>query len=321
MSLTSRSVLIISFNTRDLTLACIRSVVDQTDLSTYEIIVLDNKSTDGSADAIAANFPGVHLIRSAENLGFAKGNNVAAREAGGEFLLLLNPDTIVLDRAIDQLMAFAAARPEAGIWGGRTVFADGSLNPASCWQRQTLWSVVCVASGLSSLFRGSSLFNPEGMGGWPRNTVREVDVVSGCFLLIKRELWDSLRGFDPAFFMYGEEADLCLRARSLGARPVVTPEATIVHYGGASERARSDKLVRLLNAKVRLIRRHWSPVLSPIGVGLLAMWPLTRLVAWRVGGVFGKGGGLAAWAEVWRRRREWLSDVAPRTATTSEVRA
>src|SRR5690606_35725860 len=126
--------------------------------------------------------------------------------------------------------------------------------------------VFCVATGLSSLFRGSSLFNPEGYGGWKRDTVREVDIVSGCFFLIRRELWERLGGFDPAFFMYGEEADLCLRARKLGARPMVTPEATIVHYGGASERVRADKMVRLLQAKALLIRRHWGPVAARSGV-------------------------------------------------------
>lgn len=302
------SIIIVSYNTREMTLACLRSVVEQTEPGTYEVIVVDNQSKDGSAEAIAAEFPGMRLIRSAENLGFAGGNNLAAKEAVGEYLLLLNPDTVVLDRAIDRLLAFAKQRPEAGIWGGRTLFADRKLNPASCWGRQTPWSVFCFASGLSAVFRKSSVFNPEGYGGWDRACVREVDIVSGCFLLIVRSRWQALGGFDPAFFMYGEEADLCLRAREQGVRPMVTPEATIIHYGGASETVRTDKVVRLFKAKALLIRRHWGRSAAPVGVGLLSLVALSRSLAWSVVALV-RGASASetsrSWGAVWARRSEW----------------
>ena len=213
------SIIIVSYNTRDITLACLESVYAQTRETSFEVIVLDNASSDGSADAIAGRFPQVRLIRHPINLGFAGGNNLAAKDAAGEFLLLLNPDTVVLNGAIDTLMAFARANPGAGIWGGRTVFADGTLNPTYCWKRQTAWSAFCCGTGLSSLFRGSRVLDPEAMGAWNRDQAPEVDIVSGCFLLITRALWDTLGGFDPAFFMYGEEADMCLRAREHEQRP------------------------------------------------------------------------------------------------------
>jgi GT2 family glycosyltransferase len=272
--------------------------------------VVDHHSHEGSADAIAAEFPGVVLMRSEVNLGFAGANNLAARGATGEFLLLLNPDTVVLGRAVERLVAFAESRPEAGIWGGRTVFADGSLNPTSCWAKPTPWSLLCLGTGLSSVMRRSRVFNPEGYGGWQRDAVREVDIVTGCFLLIRRSLWERLGGFDPAFFMYGEEADLCLRARALGARPVITPEATIVHYGGASERVRADKMVRLLTAKVLLLKRHWRPRLVPLGVAILKAWPLTRGLAWSVVSLGWRRRALeqaGMWWTVWSRRAEWAA--------------
>lgn len=298
-------IVIVSHNTKDMTLACIESVLAQT-MRPHEVIVVDNASTDGSADAIEAEYPQVQLVRSVRNLGFAAANNLAAKESTAEYLLLLNPDTVVREGAIDKLVAFAESRPEGGIWGGRTVFEDGSLNPASCWRRQTLWSLVCMATGLGSLFRGSGWFNPEGNGGWKRDCQREVDIVSGCFLLIRRELWDQLGGFDERFFIYGEDADLCLRARKMGYRPMITPEATIVHYGGASEKVRADKLVRLLTAKMMLIRQHWSPSRVGIGVRLLAAWPLSRLIAFSVLRCAGfKRDALSVWREVWRRKREW----------------
>lgn len=304
------SIIVVSYNTREMTLACLRSVFEQTAAGTFEVIVVDNVSSDGSADAIAAEFPQVKLIRSESNLGFAGGNNLAAKDAVGDYVLLLNPDTLVLDRAIERLIAFADEHPSAGIWGGRTLFADGTLNPASCWGRQSLWSVFCFASGLSSMFRNVPFFDPEGYGGWPRDTVRQVDIVSGCFLLTRRTTWDQLGGFDPAFFMYGEEADLCLRARRIGCRPVVTPVATIIHYGGASEKVRADKMVRLLGAKVRLIRRHWSSWRASIGVPMFALWPLTRAVVWTCVSWLPKRGApeaAASWRSVWKRRREWLA--------------
>ena len=156
------------------------------------------------------------------------------------------------------------------------------------------------------MLRGSSLFNPEGYGGWKRDCEREVDIVSGCFLLIRRELWERLGGFDERFFMYGEDADLCLRARKLGYRPMITPDATIVHYGGVSEKVRAEKLVRLLAAKTMLIRKHWVPSRVGIGVRLLAVWPLSRLIAYSVLRCVGvRRDALSVWREVWHRKREW----------------
>jgi GT2 family glycosyltransferase len=303
------SVLIVSYNTREMTLACLRSLLNQTPGLPLEVRVVDNDSQDGSADAIAAEFPGVVLERSKVNLGFAAANNRAAAGAVGEYLLLLNPDTVVLDRAVERLVAFVESRPEAGIWGGRTVFADGRLNPTSCWARPTPWSLLCLGTGLSSVMRWSRVFNPEAYGGWQRDTVREVDIVTGCFLLIRRSLWERLGGFDRAFFMYGEEADLCLRARALGVRPVVTPEATIVHYGGASERVRADKLVRLLKAKALLVRRHCPFGTRWFGLWMLAQWCLVHSVAWRIAGAAGASNAASSlefWTAGWRRRREWL---------------
>lgn len=303
------SVLVISYNTRELTLKALRTLVDQTRCE-YQVIVWDNASSDGSADAIEAEFGGrVRLMRSEENLGFAGANNAAAEHASGRYLLLLNPDTEVLDGAVDKLLALAEANPDAGIWGGRTVFADGRVNPSSCWARMTVWSLVCQVSGLSKVFSGSRVFNPEAVSAWWSEGEREVDIVSGCFFLIQRDLWDRLDGFDPAFFMYGEEADLCLRAKKLGMRPMVTPDAVIVHHGGASEKVAEDKLVRLLDAKARLIRRHWPRAVRQLGLALLACWPLSRAVGCWILGLFRPSlvERTRVWRAVWSRRASWIT--------------
>lgn len=307
-SIPKLSIIVVSYNTREMTLACLRSVVAET-VAHYELIVVDNASSDGSASAISVEFPEIILIAETENYGFASGNNLAAKRAQGDYLLLLNPDTMILDKAIDRLCAFSEKTPDARIWGGRTLFSDGSLNYASCWRRMTLWNIFCRTSGLTGLFPGSAILNSEAYGRWNRSTERRVDIVTGCFFLIARRDWEALGGFDPTFFMYGEEADLCLRAeRDLGAAPRVTPEATIIHYGGASERVRADKMVRLLSAKSELIKRHIPAWQQPLASRLFRLWPLSRRMALGMLALLGSQRGSesrAVWRAVWARRAEW----------------
>jgi GT2 family glycosyltransferase len=302
------SILVISYNTRAMTLDCLRSLKAETTVP-YEVIVVDNNSPDRSADAIAEAFAEFRLIASPENLGFAMGNNVAAREARGDYLLLLNPDTVVLDHAIDRLVAFADANPRAGIWGGRTLNADGSLNPMSVFRDQTLWGLFCRAAGLTVAFPNSALFNSEHYGGWARDSERDVDVVQGCFLLISHDLWRRLGGFDCSFVMYGEEADLCRRARARGASPRMTPEAAIIHYAGASSAKRSDKAILVLKSRATLARRHLPAWQQPLGLFLLRMGPFTRAIGGgllaRLTGRPGPAAAAAHWRAVWDARADW----------------
>lgn len=325
------SILIVSYNTRALTLEALSSAVRETVQSSFETIIVDNASHDGSATALAQHPSKPHVIALHENIGFGRANNLAAKHARGRYILLLNPDTVVLDGAIDALVDFADAYPDAMIWGGRTVFADGSLYPTSCWGRMTLWNQFCRVTGLTGVFSQIEFFNGEGYGGWKHDTVRQIDIVSGCFLLIERNAWQALGGFDPHFFMYGEDADLCLRAQRMGAKPMVTPAATIVHLGGASETVRTAKMVRLLSAKASLISRHWHPLLSPVGQGLLALWPLSRAVALTCASAVTRSKGhrdaAKTWAEIWAQRAQWrsgypvhdLSDGVSPTATAAAL--
>lgn len=302
------AVLVVSFNTSEMTLACLRTIREGARQTNHEVIVVDNASTDGSAEAIAAEFPDFRVIASQENLGFARANNLAATHATAERLLLLNPDTLVDPGAIDELVAFADRNPKAGIWGGRTRFADGSPNPTSCWKKPTPWSVFCSATTLAGLLKRSRVFNPESLGVLPDGAELPVDVVTGCWLMIDRELWERLEGFDPAFFMYGEDADLCLRARALGARPMVTARADIVHYGGQSDRVRPDKIVRLYTARRQLYARHWGKAwqwwadVGPM-MNVLRRRAVSRLRAAIGRGKAGKEPG--TFDEVWARRKEW----------------
>jgi GT2 family glycosyltransferase len=304
------SIIVVTHNTREMTIECIRSILEQTTRVRYELIVFDSGSTDGSSEAISERFPSVKLMTSPRDLGFGKANNIAAKGAEGTRLLLINPDTVVLDHAIDRLNDFADMTPECRIWGGRTVFADGSLNPASCWKFATLWSVFCWAVGLN-LFKGSVVFNSEAYPDWKRDSVRSVDIVSGCFFLIDRAFWQDLGGFDPVFFMYAEEADLCIRARKLGAQPKITPTATIIHYGGASYPQKGELRIHLLAGRVTLMDRHWSAFSRTIGRQLYSLMPLTRWLGYAAAAALLRNGNYRAnaseWHEVWGSRWRWVN--------------
>ena len=301
------SIVVVSYNTREMLLDCLRATCSQSvpDGFTYEVIVVDNQSTDASAEAVAERFPGVRLICLDTNVGFAAANNLGARVATGRLLLLLNPDTVVLDHAIEHAVSFHHRHPEA-IVGGRTYFADGRLNPTSCHGWPTLWSVTCQGLGLSSIWRRSRLFNPEGLGAWRRDTVRTVPVVTGCFFLLPRTVWERLGGFDESFFMYGEETDLCMRAAVAGVPRFINPEARLVHHGGASEPVRADKMIRLFRSKATLYRKHWSPIAAAYGVSMLKLWALSRLVAhWLRDRLARRSIRSQEWAQIWRRRQEF----------------
>lgn len=311
------TVIIVNYRTRDLVLACLETLYANTHETRFRTVVLDNASGDGSVEAIAARFPQVELIASPDNLGFARANNVVAAQAETEWLLLLNPDTEVHAGAVDRLLAFSRANPEAGITGGRTVFRDGSLNYLSCLGQITPWSAFCGAVGLTAAFRSSEFFNPEGMGSWQRDTVREVDIVTGCFLMIRRELWQELGGFDLKYFMYGEEADLCLRARRLGYRPRITPDAEIMHLVGASSNLLANKIVMVARGRATLIRDHWPAWQVPFGIALLWLWGAVRRGASGVGALTGTERArqsAAKWRQVWAARHDWLAGYRETTA-------
>jgi len=307
------SIIVVSYNTAELTCAAIDSVYEQTVIP-FELLVVDNDSSDGSAELIAERFPesqypNLHMIRLDENAGFAAANNLAAERASGRYILLLNPDTLVMDNAVDRLVHFAEKNPDYGIYGGSTFFEDMSRNPTAGWNMATPWSLFSTAVGFSSLFRRSRLFNPESLEWWDWSGPREVDIVTGCFFLIPADLWRRLGGFDLDFRMYGEDADICLRAREeTGTRPVLYPAAQIIHYGGASESVRADKMMRVLRAKVLLFRKHWSVVGTCYALSMLKLGAWCRTVVLRTLFPLRPSARLSytSWHSIWKRRLEWV---------------
>jgi hypothetical protein len=301
------SILIVAYKNQDLTRDCLRSVFEQTREASFEVIVVDNASGDGTPDMVEREFPRVQLIRSEINLGFAGANNLAASRASGEYLVLLNPDTLVLDGALDRLLKFARGQEQPGVFGGRTVRPDRTLDPSSCWGTPTPWSAWCFATGLSVVFRHNPVLDPESLGSWQRDSVRDVGVVTGCLLLTSSSTWLALGGFDERFFLYGEDTDLSIRARQLGLRVCITPAATVVHVVGASSATSGDKMALVMRGKITVMDKHWAPTALLAGrLGLLT-GVFVRSAASRALRLAGRRTAPSFWEAVWNKRADWLT--------------
>jgi len=304
------SVVVVNYNTRDATSACLRSVLRASPSLDLEIIVVDNGSTDGSPEAFRERFPGVTTLEAGENLGFARGVNLGARAATGTWLLLLNPDTLVLPGSLRALLEFADRHPEYGVFGGRTLRPDGTVDPSSCWGAPSLWSLAMFATMLSTAFKRSTVFDPESLGAWDRDSVREVPIITGCLLLIRRAAFEQLDGMDEDYFLYGEDAEFSLRAGRAGLRRVVVPDAVIVHEVGGSSDAGGEKGCMVMAGKVTHLRKTWSPIRAGLGVRLLLAG-----VGVRAALEAATRRSRAPWSTVWRRRADWR-DGYPRAEAT-----
>jgi len=272
------SIVIVSWNVRQLLRDCLISLRDAAGDVRYETIVIDNDSRDGSADMVRRDFPWVRLIEAGANLGFGRANNVAAAASEGRWVLLLNPDTVVLDRAIEKLLKFADERPQAGAVGGKTLKADLTLERSCCWGSPGLWPLLCKSVGLHLMFKGSRLLNSEAMDWWPRNSVREVQVITGCFLMLRRQVFQDTGGFDGAFFMYAEEVDLCWRIRKSGWKLMFCPDAQIIHLVGASAaKAKPNRVFQINLGLLKLFRKHYGSAYARMANLLMWLFYATRV--------------------------------------------
>ena len=301
------SIVVVSYNTRELTCKCLSSIYESQPQISFEIIVYDNGSVDGSADAIKELFPGVHVICSDTNIGFGAANNIAVSTAKGDWVLLLNPDTQVLAEGVEQLFHFASTTSDQAIYGGASVTPEGEVDHRSCWGKPSLWGLTMRALGLSAIARHSSFFNPEEIPGWQRDSTRDVDVVTGCFLMLKKTEWEKLNGFDVDYFMYSEETDLCLRAARKGMRRIFYPNARVLHIGGASERSKAHKTIKLFRGKRLYFEKNYCKTGSILSSLILDLHVLARLTALRIS-LFqstGRKQDVEHWQAVWRKRRDW----------------
>jgi GT2 family glycosyltransferase len=250
------SIIIVNWNTRDLLADCLESIAANAPTYSYEIIVVDNASADDSVAMIKARFPHIALIENSGNPGFAQANNQAINRSSGRYILLLNPDTVVLPDALDNLIAFMDRHPHAGAAGSRLFSADGSLQ-ASCYPYPTLFRELWRLFHMDAIHPIAEY----DMGRWSVDAPREVEAIQGSCFMLRREALDQVGLLDENFFMYSEEVDLCLRIRQGGWPLYWVPQSRVIHYGGQSSKLVADEMfLQLYRGKVQYFRKHTKPL-------------------------------------------------------------
>jgi len=256
------SVVIVGWNAKHYLELCLESLAEAPPRRSMEVLVIDNASTDDSVEMIEAKFPWAKLIKSEENLGFAKGNNVAIRQCKGRYIALVNPDVIVFPGCLDTLADFLDQNPKVGNVGPR-VFNPDMTQQSTCRRFPTLWNNFCSVTRLERIFKASYFFAGEHMFYFPHDRMLAVDVIVGCFSMIRREAFDDVGLLDEGLFMYGDDVDWCRRARNAGWQVIFCPEARAIHDQGKTT---APFPVRFAVAQQRSVLHYWKKHHTFLGV-------------------------------------------------------
>jgi N-acetylglucosaminyl-diphospho-decaprenol L-rhamnosyltransferase len=251
------SIVVVSWNVRDLLHRCLASLAGAVRHLSCETFVVDNASGDGSAGMVRSEFPQVHLVENTENLGFTRANNQAIVRAEGRYILLLNPDTEVLGDALEEMVSFMDANPEAGVAGPQLVYADGSVQ-SSRRRFPDLKTLFVESTVLQRLFARSSIIKRYYVLDRPHDVVQDVDWVVGACLMTRRQAVEAAGLMDERFFMYSEEMDWCLRMKQKGWRVVYLPDARVMHHEArSSEQSPAAQHIYFQASKVAYAGKHF----------------------------------------------------------------
>lgn len=264
------SIIIVNYNTRQLTLDCLQSVYASNTDYMYETIVVDNDSKDDSVACLQQQYPSIPLIVNQENVGFSRANNQGIRIAQGRYILLLNSDTIVEKNTLDIMIRFMDQHTEIGASGCKVVLPDGSLDKACRRGFPTPSASFYYAFGFSKLFPKVPKFNQYQLGYLNADQSYPIDCLVGAFMLIRREAMDQVGMLDEEFFMYGEDVDWCYRIKSAGWEIYYNAETKITHYKGASSRRKPYKIIYEFHRAMYLFhRKHYRDKYSAVTNGLI----------------------------------------------------
>lgn len=273
------SIIILNYNTRQLTLDCLQSVYASTTSFSYEVIVIDNNSKDDSVQHIQQQYPMVTLIANDDNVGFSRANNQGIRIAQGRYILLLNSDTIVEPDTLDIMIRFMDEQPKVGASGCKVVLPDGSLDKACRRGFPTPSASFYYAFGFSKLFPNNPRFNQYQLGFMDPDGSYPIDCLVGAFMLVRREAIDQVGMLDEEFFMYGEDIDWCYRIKEAGWKNYYYAETKITHYKGASSRRKPFKIIYEFHRAMYLFhRKHYRKKYSFITNGFVYIGITVKLM-------------------------------------------
>lgn len=282
------SIIIVNWNAQALLAKCLRHVQDTVKRVSYEVIVVDNHSSDGSQDMVRRDFPATTLIANSDNKGFAAANNQGIAVSQGRYVLLLNSDAFVEDGTIDEMVAFMDARPDAGMAACKLLYEDRRLQ-RSCNRFPTLETELYTAVGLEKLFPHHRVFGKYLLGDWDYDDVRTVDVVMGAFMLVRRDAIDQVGVMDEGYFMYSEEVDWCYRFKQAGWKTYFNPRTQAVHlWGGTSKQVRWEMFIELYRSRLRFFRRSYGALSAFLLKLILGVNCLVRIVP---GALYYRAGG------------------------------
>jgi GT2 family glycosyltransferase len=276
------SIIIVNWNTRDILRDSLRSIHDQTAKGCYEIIVVDNASSDGSAAMIRHEFPDVRLIANDTNRGYGAAANQGIKIAAGRYVLILNSDIIICDGAVDKTVKYADTHQNAAIVTCQ-VWQSSNEVQMTCFRFPSVLSAIFSVTGLSKVFKYNRFFGREWMLWWGRNSEQEVDVASGMFLLVRREAMDKVGIMDETFFMYYEETDWCRRFADAGWKILFWPGAKVLHiHGGSQSSQQKAAEMFALQRKSMLLyfRKHHSGLAHLTVRCVLAISFVTKFFVW-----------------------------------------
>lgn len=278
------TVVVVSYNTRAMTEACLASVFENCGSLSIQLVLVDNASADGSVEMVKQKFPEVVLVENQENKGFAAANNQGFAIARGNLVLLLNSDTVVLGDALSESVAYLKQHSDVGAMACRVLNTDRTVQ-RTCSGYPSLHRLLLMTLGVDRLL--DDRHDGYLMRGWDRNSERDVEVISGCYLLVRREVIDQVGGLDERFFFFGEETDWCLQMRRAGWRLRFAPVGEIIHHGGGSVKKLNYKRdVMLTDATVRLHGKNGGRMAALVAFLILLLFNGSRAMIWSLASAF-----------------------------------
>jgi GT2 family glycosyltransferase len=276
------SIIIVNWNTKGHLIKCLRSIYGTTKNLDYEIYVVDNGSSDGSPEVVMKQFPQVCLIRNNNNLGFARANNIAISKSSGRYICLINSDILVLNRCIKNLLTFMDSHPRVGLVSPRILNPDRTLQPN--WRRfPTLWRSLLRTFAVDRLFPTSPLFLGKSENYWTDKPVRNVDVLIGCFWIIRRQAIAQVGLMDEDFFIYGEDYDWCKRFHEADWDLVYHPGAEAIHYGSLSfNNAPVMLYIEMNKAQLLYRKKHHGNISKRCHIIIIFLQQVIRIVSYGI---------------------------------------
>ncbi len=281
------SIVIVSYNTKDLLKECIESIYKNSKDLSFEIIVVDNNSSDGSPKMVSENFKDVILIKNPKNLGFSTANNTGVKKTSGKYVLFLNSDTLVKQNSLKYMVKFMDEHKDTGAATCKLLMPNGKIDDASHRGFPTPWNAFCHFLGLSKVFAKSRLFGGYNLTYLDFDKTHEVDALAGAFMMVRRESGEKVGWWDEDYFFYGEDLDFCFMLKQNNWKIYYVPEVSILHYKGVSGglkkiskhlttadvKTRKNARIERFRAMRIFYKKHYEQKYP---------WIVTRLVYWGI---------------------------------------